>query len=127
MNTSAQLSWWKKLLYKISFHTDVNQALKARFEQGKLIGQKHAQPIVYEGSCPVHHNRMSELEPGLYTCFFCRSPVTGPIMPYRSGTLMMAERARLKRERSNLFDTQETASVHVPSRPTRDLSELRGI
>jgi hypothetical protein len=78
---SAQLTWFKKLLYKISFHTDVDRALRARLWNGIQIGRRLQRPA--EPWCDLHNDPefdqpLVSIAPGVFVCGLCRTLNTAP-------------------------------------------------
>ena len=108
--------WFRKLVFKLSFHTDVNEALKRRQEVGIEIGKKKAE-IVYHRSCPVHKVPLSEVETGLYCCLLCYPERnTSPIAVYEPGAYTRIVHQQIKAKELTP-DTARIAAIRAKNGP----------
>ncbi len=79
-------SWFRKLLYEWSCHTDIEQALDDKLAMGKRIGRDY---------CPrCEITRLVEIERGLFHCRYCKMDTDGHISTLnetiRTGALVRA-------------------------------------
>jgi hypothetical protein len=129
------LQWLKERAYEWSCHTDIQKALeKARFE-GVQAGLKEVKPVIYGQYHEPCGFRLTEIMPNHFICELCepRERNTGPMLLYRPGVLMMAERERIKQKKKAMIpDTHEMEAMRIQNYRfhqgpfTRDLSKLKG-
>jgi hypothetical protein len=116
--SAPRLNWIKKLLYRISFHTDVNRALRTVKEEGYQRGKSEMRPIIYGQYCEKCAFRLVETDPDTYECPLCKWRNTGPMQQLRPMNIYNAA------VRTGVGP--HTAIQKAISRPTQDLSKYKG-